>query len=406
MFKFLLKIKTFLTLNTLVLILKIGYTLFFNPQFSGYEDWSIANKLVKYGTYSEILNVGPSTLKLPAYPYFLSFFIYFFGDNAPHFILISQHILYFFIPIGIIRILQLLGQKNVGIVAAYLFVLSPAYLYYSFMVEATNIFIPLSVVWAIMGIKIYTGIWKSNTNFVLWGLVTALLFLTQVVVVPILLALIAILLLYKKISFKNARITLIIAVLGYSPWIIRNAITFHKFIPTKSPYYHNLYTSFTESNNILGPLKIFSDEEAKYLFHYRANVSEIEMEKVFHKELEMKVKPQDYTLKALQNAVLLWYVPARYFYDNSWEIWVARKAYVLLINGLTILALVQWFRKQREVFFLLILLFAGFTLPYMIGHAANIRFKLDFEWIQLIVVGHYMLFQLKKITDLQRHKTK
>jgi hypothetical protein len=137
------------------MLIKISVTLFFTKEISGYEDWSIAKNLVNFGEYSEIRSAGQSAIKLPIYPLFLSFFLFIFGKYALFAIVIAQHILYFFIPIGIYRLLLLFNLEKVGIIAGFLFLFSPAYLYYSSIVEATNVFIPISILWAIVLAKIY-----------------------------------------------------------------------------------------------------------------------------------------------------------------------------------------------------------------------------------------------------------
>ena len=57
-----------------------------------------------------------------------------------------------------------------------------------------------------------------------------------------------------------------------------------------------------------------------------------------------------------------------------------RKIFVLLLNFFTIISLFYLFKSNRKLFYLSILFFINFTLPYSVGHAANTRFKLDFEW--------------------------
>jgi hypothetical protein len=115
------------------------------------------------------------------------------------------------------------------------------------------------------------------------------------------------------------------------------------------------------------------------------------MENIFQKEISAKVTKNLYWKKAVQNAFLLWYVPAKYFYSYNYKNALPRKFYVILLNIFTLISGVFLYRKNKKLVYFFVFLFVGFTIPYMIGHAANIRFKLDFEWIQLIFVALYLV---------------
>lgn len=382
--------KTFLRINFLILVLKIVFTLFFQNNFSGYEDWSIARNLVNFGEYSEIRTVGPSAMKLPIYPLFLSFFQYLFGSYAAKLAVVVQHMLFFLVPIGIVKILEIYKLSKIGLIAGFLFLFSPAYLYYSTVLEATTLFIFLCVFWFWTWSGFYINHFSKTGHFVFFGSLTALLFLTQVVVVPIALVLILYLIFKSKFNFKQAFVFGITLFFCYSPWIIRNYVTMHQFIPSKNPYYQNIFVGFTESNAVISELKIFSLKKEEQLFKYRAQVSEKRMEEIYKQELEKNVPTELYLKKAFQNTALLWYVPPRYFYDKDVKIIVFRKMYVLFLNAISLLSMLIIFKNNKKLFAFFTLIFIGFTIPYTIGHASNIRFKLDFEWIQLILIAFFI----------------
>ena len=88
-------------------------------------------------------------------------------------------------------------------------------------------------------------------------------------------------------------------------------------------------------------------EEESQLFHARANMSELEMEKIFQQEIQKKVNPNLYWKKALQNAFLLWYVPAKYFYDHNWKTTIPRKIFVIFLNLLTVLSTIYFYKKNN-----------------------------------------------------------
>ena len=394
----LLQVKILLIFNIVIFIAKFIFS--YKNKFSTncFEDWSIASNIAKYGVYSEFIEVGSTAYKLPVYPLFLSAIIYLFPKNAFESIIIIQHIIYFFIPILFILIARLFNAEKIGILTGFIFLFSPAYFFYSNIIEVTNVFIPILLIWTYFYLKIYLKNYKTNYIYILFSLITAILFLTQIVVVPISILLIIYLLISKKLNFKNWISIVVFSSVFYSPWVIRNYIVFDRFIPTKTPVWQNIYLSYTSSVNILDDVKLISDKNSEEIFRLRRHVSEFEMEKIYKRET-LKVldgKQNIVFLKMAQNVMLLWYVPPRYFYDHSMKIVFGRKIFVLLLNFFTIISLFYLFKSNRKLFYLSILFFINFTLPYSVGHAANTRFKLDFEWYQYFLVSYLIYYYSKR----------
>src|SRR5690606_183961 len=131
-----------------------------------------------------------------------------------------------------------------------------------------------------------------------------------------------------------------VGALVYSPWIIRNYVGFDKIILTKTPFWQNIYFSFVPDVNGCPDVMLISNEHERYTFQLKQTVSEFEMEKVYQAEVQRVLAGHEevYIKKALQNAVLLWYVPSRYFHDPLTAVF-GRKLYVMLINVLTLWAL-------------------------------------------------------------------
>ena len=400
----LVKVKTFLAFNLIIFIAKIFYSIHNNFSTNYFEDWSIANNLAKFGVYSEFMEVGSTAYKLPIYPLFLSSVIYFFPKNSTEIIIILQHVLFFFIPIFFLLISKIFNAEKIGIVTAYFFIFSPAYFFYSNVIEATNVFVQIILIWFFFYLNIYKGIYKTNFQYVLFSIITALLFLTQIVIVPLAVFLVLYLLVSKKIILKNWIFIFTLALIFYSPWVIRNYIVFDKFIPTKTPVWQNIYLSYTPMVNVLDKVKLVSSKNEIKTFQMRKHISEFEMEKIYKKETlkVLKGKQEIVLLKMIQNTVLLWYVPSRFFYDNSFKIVFGRKIFVILLNIFTISALFILFKNNKKLFYLSIIVFINFTFPYAIGHAANTRFKLDFEWYQYFLVAYLFYYFYKKLTKTKK----
>ncbi len=393
---FFLNWKSFLVFNILIFFTKIIFSANNNFNAEFFEDWSIARNIAVHGTYSWNINFGSSVYKLPVYPLFLSFFIKCFGViKSVKFIIITQHIFYFFVPLLIIKIFDNFNLKITGFLSAYFFIFSPAYFYYSNILEATNIFILLFAIW----IYFYSIIWtKSKSNAVLliiFSVVTAIVALTQVVVIPIMGVLILLLIFYKKLSLKNTVVVASIALLVYSPWVIRNYMTFDKVIISKSPVWQNVFLGYIPDYQILPSNHFITENEKKVVFKKVAANDEFVSEKIYEKEV-VKIVDKDQLApikKGLNNFISLWFVPKKYFDDNGLSILIGRKVYVACINLLLLISLIYFFRNNKKIFLFCGILFIGFTIPYLIGHAANIRFKLDFEWIQLSIISLFIFFK-------------
>lgn len=406
---FFLQQKIFILFNVLVLCAKICYS--YQNGFEGltFEDWSIANNLAKYHVYSEYINLGPTAYKLPLYPILLSIFIKLFGDHAMPAVIIFQHVIYFVIPLLIISISKIFDKQTIGVIVGYLFIFSPAYFFYSNTLEITNVFIIIFLnflFWFLL-------IWEKGSSVkrsMILAISAALLFLTQVIAVPFAFVLLFSLLIFKKIQLNQFFFIFCTIGILYSPWVIRNYVVFDKVIIAKTPVWQNIHFGYFSEVQIFESLQKVPFEKGEEIKRRRSKTDEFTMEEFYKKEVKEFEKKDPYISikKAFANALLLWYVPSRYFYDNSLSIVFGRKIYVIIINIISLLSLIEMYRR-RDFFLMIFTLFllGNFTIPYMIGHAAMTRFKLDFEWYQLFLIAYLIYFKflykwdLNEIRDLQ-----
>lgn len=390
---FFLNWKSFFVFNILIFVAKIFFSVYNNFHAEWFEDWSIARNLATLEIYSWNYKFGSSAYKLPLYPLFLCFFMKCFGLlNAAKFIIIAQHIFYFIIPVIIIKIFENFNLKTVGFLSAYFFIFSPAYFYYSTIIEATNLFILLFAIWLYWFSICWTQTYISFNKIMIFSVITAFVALTQVVAVPVMGVMTLFLIFYKKRSLKDIFTVACIAVLVYSPWVIRNYITFDKVIVSKSPFWQNVFLGYIPDYQILPDNHFLTEEEKKIVFKKTAAHNEFVNENIYKEEV-LKIVGKDSFApikKGLNNFISLWFVPKTYFDNNGLPILIGRKLYVIFINLLLLISLVYFFKNDKKIFLFCCILFAGFTFPYLIGHAANIRFKLDFEWIETSVISLFL----------------
>ena len=389
----LLTFRNLILVNLLVLILKIIYIIFLKSDFVGVEDFEIAQNLVAYKQYSLNISHGATAYKLPIYPLLICVFLFVFNNSGLVFLTIFQSFLSFCSSVLIYKILALLKMERLAVLSALLFILSPSYFLYSSIIESTNIFIPLFLCW----IYCYTIIFVSDKATFMWisllAFLTAVLFLTQVVIVPLVIVLVVFLFFSKNVSLGKMFVFCFVTLVFYSPWIVRNFIAFDRLIITKSPAWQNVYLGFTELGQADKTLVLIDKKRFDSTESLKKVYNEFEMETIYKNEVltTTKLNPIVFVKKALFNSFYLWYVPPRYLEDNSFKTLFGRKFYVAAINLITILSLILVYRKSSHMFWFCILVFASFSLPYAIGHAANIRFKLDFEWFQLVLVAYAIL---------------
>ena len=393
-FKFIFNWKVFLTLNCLILFTKIVLSFYQGFSEDYYEDFRIADNLANHGIYSWNLQFGSSAYKLPLYPLFLAFFIKLFGvSTAVKLIVVLQHIFYFLIPVLIVKSFKNFKLDHTGFLAAYFFIFSPSYFYYSNIFEATNIFILLLLIWLFL----YSKFWIKTINtskLILFSIITGLLALAQVVAVPVVGMMILLLIIHRKLSLKRIFVVIFISALVYSPWVIRNYITFDKIILSKTPVWQNVYVGYLQENQICKNNHFFAKSKEEKLNEILAVNDEFTNEVIFKTEVKNLVAKDKMAplKKGINNFISLWYVPAKYYKNTSLSVLLGRKIYVLVINLLLAFSLLYFIRKKYYTILIFSgLLIVGFTVPYLIGHAANIRFKLDFEWIQTSVIAFMII---------------
>ncbi|MCG2792368.1 MAG: glycosyltransferase family 39 protein [Weeksellaceae bacterium] len=383
--------------------LKVLYIVFVQKEFVGIEDFTIAKNIVTFHQYSEFINLGGTAFKLPVYPIFISLFIAFFGSKALFGVALFQAFLSFSVPMLLYKILKLFGSEKVGVLSGFLYLMSPAYFLYSGIIEATNVFVPLLLLWFFLYFKIWFSKENKPFSLVFFGLATSFLFLTQVVIVPLACLLIAGLLIFKRVNFKNLMLIICTASLFYAPWVVRNYYVFDQVVLSKTPTWQNIYFGFTPKGQLLHDLQLISAARDNSLYQMRDQNDELVMEQVYKKETLKAThgEPYFFIRKAASNLLCLWFVPPKYFEDHSLQVLLGRKIYVLILDLLTAFSLFYLYRRSKIVFWFSLLFFANFSFPYMIGHAANMRFKLDFEWYQLVLAAFLLL---EVFGDLQSAK--
>lgn len=386
------------------LIARLALTWAVYPDFNAIEDFRIAGFLAAGKGFVNQENLGATAFKAPAYPYLLAGIILLFGQWAKLAVVMLQHSIAAFTPVLIRRLGQSAGLGAVGAFAAWGFLLHPTYFYYPCVIEPTTLTVALGAIWAERGLALRRE-WRT-TSSVIFGALSGVLVLLQPVSIPIVAAGIFGFNLVKRsklvFRFKSAGLTSCIAVIVIAPWTIRNYVVFDRFIPVKSPLWMNIYEGFLLDHHGKAAFDIIPQEQQQRIDSLSQVVNDVAMEREYRAVVQQTISdnPLGYLEKCAYQAWLFWTIPPRYFTSITIGFWVIRLIPVMLLSGLTIVGAYYLYRQQPVLAASIFATLSYITLVYAATHAANIRFKLDVEWVQLFVFGAYIDIILRRRTEI------
>ncbi len=380
----------------IAIIAKVLISIFFINDFHSVEDWAIAKNFVDGLGYSYIPSVGPTALKMPVYPLFLSMAIMVFGDDKL-FPVLLQHVLMSVTAIGIYKTSEYFFSRKVSLWLGVLFLLHPSYLFYSNTLEITNLFVPAFVA-AMYSFLYFLGRGQQSRSVALCivlGVLASVLLQLQPVVLPVVAACV----LYLAAS-KRLKQALIISAAGLvllAPWTIRNYCEFGKFMPLKSPVWMNFYLGYWQTGEkyVMVPdslhREIFDNEVTKH--------NDIEME-ARYKSIVYPIITNNiplYLEKSAYQAYMYWTYPPRYIGDKSISFLLARKIPNFVLTLGLAASLFVAYGRNRKFFWSAVLILTYFTAVYAFTSVLNIRYKLDIEWIEIICLGFALTAAAQRI---------
>jgi len=344
------------------------------------EDWYIASNIAGGKGYA--LSNGPTALKTPMYPLFLTPWAL-WGDTGKILASAMQHILWFCATVVFYRASTLRFGPSFAFWATLIFALHPAYMYYPFVLESTSITVPLFICFWYLAEASKRGQYSTIIPMLI-GWLTAL---SQPILLP---GIIALQFFYWG---KNTIIQLIItATVIFAPWTIRNAVTFHSFIPSKSPMWMNIYE---------GMQKDVDAEEISHIESARKILNDVQLEQEYKPIVLRQLKESfpTYVERCMHRCMEFWVIPDRY-QSMMWtpHLLFSRILPQALLGIGLILSIVLSFRKnsplsKEHLLFLRLIIgtLLYVSIIYSLTQAANIRFKLDVEWLQILLL--FPIFQ-------------
>jgi hypothetical protein len=390
-------------LGAFLLIGKLLFLVFSNIHIHAIEDWYIAQNLSDGKGYS--IHDHFTALKTPIYPLFLTFFAMLPDFTGTLLASASQHILLFIANILLMWALTLQYGRKYGNIIGLLFLVHPAYFYYPFILESTALTVPLSVLYLFMVMRYLHEHSKVN-NWLRYS-IGWIIALCQPIFFPIICM--SMIIKRKTDSYVSLLFPIIISfMIVFSPWIYRNKLVFDSIVVFKSPFWMNIYEGFYPSNG--KESKYISKENQTTIDSLRNMYNDVKMEQ-YYKPIVMKTigdYPADYVMLSIDRFKQFWTIPHRY--DNnifSFSIIISRIIpQFLLTIGVLLSTLVLIKYKERHnvytiyvhTFLLISILYV--SIIYSLTQSSNIRFKLDIEWIELLLL--YPLFEYISVDILKK----
>jgi hypothetical protein len=390
-------------LGAFLLIGKLLFLLFSDIHIHAIEDWYIAQNLSDGKGYT--IHDHDTALKTPIYPLFLTFFAMLPDVTGTLLASASQHILLFITNILLMWALTLQYGRKYGNIIGLLFLVHPAYFYYPFILESTALTVPLSVLYLFIVMQYVYERTKVN-NWLRYS-IGWILALCQPIFFPIICM--SMIVKRKSDSYVSLLFPIIISfMIVFSPWIYRNKLVFDSIVVFKSPFWMNIYEGFYPSNGIAS--KYISKENQTTIDSLRNKYNDVKMEQ-YYKPIVMKTivdYPADYVMLSIDRFKQFWTIPHRY--DNkifSFSIFISRiiPQFLLTIGVLlSTLVLIKYRERHNfstiyvHTFLLISILYV--SIIYSLTQSSNIRFKLDIEWIELLLL--YPLFEYISVDILKK----
>ena len=390
-------------LGAFLLIGKLLFLLFSDIHIHAIEDWYIAQNLSDGKGYT--IHDHDTALKTPIYPLFLTFFAMLPDVTGTLLASASQHILLFITNILLMWALTLQYGRKYGNIIGLLFLVHPAYFYYPFILESTALTVPLSVLYLFIVMQYVYERTKVN-NWLRYS-IGWILALCQPIFFPIICM--SMIVKRKSDSYVSLLFPIIISfMIVFSPWIYRNKLVFDSIVVFKSPFWMNIYEGFYPSNGIAS--KYISKENQTTIDSLRNMYNDVKMEQ-YYKPIVMNTivdYPAEYVMLSIDRFKQFWTIPHRY--DNnifSFSIFISRiiPQFLLTIGVLlSTLVLIKYRERHNfstiyvHTFLLISILYV--SIIYSLTQSSNIRFKLDIEWIELLLL--YPLFEYISVDILKK----
>ena len=367
------------------------------------HEWAVLlNNLIKYKSFSYYTfndQLIPSVLVPPLY----SFFLYlvkvtttFEGTSLLYSIILIQIILSTYSIYLFYQINQTFFSDRLSLINSIIFSIIPLNVYVCGQISSAN----LQIVFSLLFLKFLLLIIKkqTNSNILIFSIVSGLLFLIRGEFVLIFLIIIFFIFFSKKIKLINLMKIVIVTFLVISPYLIRNYVHFNQIFLVKSLGYNlwkgNNELSLVEGYENLGRIEfanlqyqLINIEKNKY---YEINRDNIFLEEAINNWEKNSFRYFKLFLKKFLSYYFIDMNSSYPNYYNFFHIFPIILLSVLSFPGLYVLFKINKFEHKCFGLYLfsnLIIFSVFFILP---------RYKLTILPIQLILAAYFVNYIFKK----------
>ncbi len=353
------------------------------------EDYNIAANIVAGNGFSAVADLGPTALKAPLYPFFLSLVLYLSPGHELVMAAMIQHVLISFCPLLLYLIVSSRFSSRLAFIAALALALHPSYWFYPSTLEATNLFIPLSLCcWYLVE---RTRTFEDSRGGVLHlhrSDIAAIVCLALVVLCQPLAAIPLFgLLISMRLSVRGFVSALLICAILWTPWTLRNHQQFGRFIPFKSSVWMNVYVGFDYASHGDSSLSFISSLDQARILSAQERLDDVYIENLY-RDISLNAilgHPLQYAQKTAIQAIRFWTFPPRFDAQLRDLRFVLGRVIPETILSVGLLLSLLLRRSRKDAWVKAIAACAMyFTLVYAFTHTQNIRFKLDTEWLLIV----------------------
>lgn len=391
---------------------------FYLNTYSGLEEFeyeTIANNILSgNGFLYNFYGADYKAFVQPFYPVFTAF-VYYFTNHSQVMMLIVQSVISSLFCFIIYSIAIKIASRKEAILAAALVALHPGICIYSILKLHTlilDIFFYLLTINFILAFIYHPG----KKNAVLTGLSAGLALLSRSTILPfVLFSMVYSFFVIRKIPVKTKlkylTILFITMVIVYSPWLIRNYITFDKFVFAQTSSGENLWVG--NNDRAVGTAYQSSGRSIHHLMPQKmrtelSNLSELERVKYYEQYFInfVKEKPLLFTQLFFRKFYYFWWFAPHTgaLYNTKWV--YAYKMYYTVIFFMFLIGFISFARDRKKAG--TVLLLAIYMLSLSLLHAlvnVDTRHRWTVEPIMLIFtsIGIFKLWNI--FSSFSRLKT-
>ncbi|MCX7930642.1 MAG: glycosyltransferase family 39 protein [Chlorobi bacterium] len=371
-------------------VVRCAFVLAIEPAIPTAEDVAIARHIAA-GNGFAIYDRGPTTIKGPLYPTFVALWLRLLGErDGLRAVVLVQHLLTAVVPFLLYLLGGAIRRQRLGTGAALLFILHPSYFYHPTVAENTAWVVCMGCFWCVVLFRFEPKRFPPLATLILGTIIGAFVLEKPPLVVPMLIA--CVLRFYRW--WKRLALVGVAAAVVVLPWAVRGWIIFGKPTLTKS---YSGYLTFIHSwlpSMAVHPRYAVADS-VEHVLDSLGRLPETDALPALRTLANSIARErwQQLPERTLVHALVYWTIPPRYWGNWSVGFIVARLVPVVFLLVLFVWGAIVLWRDDRTLLLAIGGVLLWTTAFYSLYHVLNIRYKLEVEWLQLLVCAAPLVWE-------------